>query len=154
MEPEIYMEMALELAREAAQAGETPVGCVITDPAGRVIGRGRNRTEEKDATCHAEIEAIRDASGNLGSWRLEGCSLYVTMEPCPMCAGAVMMSRISRVFYGAKDAAAGSCGSVINLFMEDYGRRVQVVGGVLQEPCAKILGEFFQNLRRRGQPPM
>ena len=147
MDPERYMRLALELAREGAAAGETPVGCVIVDSAGAVVGRGRNRTEERDATCHAEMEAIRDASRRMGSWRLEGCSMFVTMEPCPMCAGAIMVSRITRLYFGAKDANMGSCGSVINLFMENYGRRVQIYGGVLEEECARILRFFFNKVR-------
>ena len=151
MSPEKYMMAALELAQEAAEAGETPVGAVIVDGSGTVIGRGRNRTEERDATCHAEIEAIRDAAANLGGWRLEGCSMFVTMEPCPMCAGAIMVSRIARLYYGAKDKNLGSCGSVINLFMEDYGRRVEIYGGILEDRCARILGDFFRGLRDGSQ---
>lgn len=146
---EKYMRTALFLAKRAAEKGETPVGCVIVSPEGEIIGRGYNRTEAENATCHAEMEAIRDASRALGSWRLDGCSLYVTMEPCPMCAGAILNSRISRVYYGAKDARAGSCGSVINLFMENYGRSPAVVGGVLADECADVLAEFFKRVRKR-----
>ena len=144
---EDYMRLAIGLAREAAADGETPVGCVVVDKDGNVVGRGRNRTEKKDATCHAEVEAIRQASENVGTWRLSGCSLYVTMEPCPMCAGAIMNSRISALYYGAKDKNMGSCGSVINLFMENYGRPTAIVGGVLEDECAAVLHEFFKNLR-------
>lgn len=147
MEHEKYMREALKLAAEAAEAGETPVGCVIVSPEGEIIGRGRNRTEARDATCHAELEAIRDASRTLCDWRLTGCHLYVTMEPCPMCAGGILNSRISRVYYGAKDARLGSCGSVINLFMEDYGYSPQIVGGILEEECAHVLTDFFRKLR-------
>lgn len=144
---EKYMTAALSLARDAAARGETPVGCVIADERGEIIGRGSNRTEEcSSATRHAEIEAIEEASEKHG-WRLDGCSLYVTMEPCPMCAGAILNSRISKVFYGAKDKRAGSCGSVINLFMENYGRSPQIVGGILEEECTAVLSEFFKKLR-------
>ena len=147
MDAERYMRLALALAREAAAAGETPVGAVIVAPDGSVIGRGRNRTEERDATAHAEVEAIRDASRRLGDWRLTGCSLVVTMEPCPMCAGAILNSRISRLYYGARDARLGSCGSVINLFMENYGRSPEIYGGILEAACADLLREFFNQLR-------
>ena len=149
MDHEKYMRTALRLAQTAANKGETPVGCVVVSPEGVIIGRGYNRTEAEDATCHAEIEAIRDASRALGSWRLDGCGLYVTMEPCPMCAGAIINSRVSRVYYGAKDARMGSCGSVINLFMEKYGRSPAVVGGVLADECAEVLGKFFAERRVR-----
>lgn len=141
------MKAALALAKEAAERGETPVGCVIVDESGNIIGRGSNRTEEmSSATRHAEIEAIEEASKARG-WRLDGCSLYVTMEPCPMCAGAILNSRISKIFYGAKDDRAGSCGSVINLFMENYGRSPQIVGGILKDECAEVLKDFFKKLR-------
>ena len=148
MDHEKYMEIALTLARDAAADGEAPVGCVIVDPGGDVIGRGRNRRERaKDATAHAELEAIERACQARGDWRLSGCSLYVTLEPCPMCAGAIIMSRIARLFYGARDSLTGSCGSVINLFMEPYGHDVQVTGGVLAEQCSVLLTEFFKKLR-------
>lgn len=147
MEAERYMLEALRLAREAALAGETPVGAVVVTREGEIIGRGRNRTEERDATCHAEIEAIRDASSARGGWRLDGCAMFVTMEPCPMCAGAILNSRIDSVYYGARDERMGSCGSVINLFMEDYGRSPKVYGGVLAEECAGVLRDFFRELR-------
>ena len=147
MDAEKYMNMALNLAREAATAGETPVGAVVVAPDGSVIGRGRNRTEERDATAHAEVEASRDAAQTLGDWRLDGCSLVVTMEPCPMCAGAILNARISRLIYGVRDARMGSCGSVINLFMENYGRSPEIYGGVLEADCAALLRTFFQQLR-------
>ena len=147
------MAAALALAREAAAAGEIPVGCVITDGAGNVIGRGRNRREEgADATAHAEIEAIREACRALGTWRLDGCTLYVTLEPCPMCAGAIINSRISTVVFGAKEPNSGSVGSVINLFEERYGHRPAVYGGVLAGECAGLLAQFFRSLRG-GQRP-
>ena len=147
MEQERYMLEALELAREAAAAGEVPVGCVIVRN-GEVVGRGRNRREEKQAvSSHAEMEAMAEANAALGSWRLEDCSLYVTLEPCPMCAGAIINARIPRVYYGARDEAMGACGGVTNLFMEDFPHRPALVGGILREECRQILGEFFRRLR-------
>ena len=108
------MRLALLLAEEATAAGEVPVGCVVCNASGEVIGRGRNRCMEKhDATAHAEMEAIREASAAVGDWRLDGCTLYVTLEPCPMCAGAIMNSRIRHVVFSARDAVKGACGSVI-----------------------------------------
>ena len=148
MEREEYMALALALAKEAAQAGEVPVGCVIADGEGRVIGRGRNRREERgDATAHAEVEAIRQACAAIGNWRLEKCSIYVTLEPCPMCTGAIINSRIPTVVFGAREALSGSCGSVIDLFSENYGHRPAVFGGVLAEDCAALLRDFFRGKR-------
>lgn len=145
---EFYMEKALALAGEAAAAGEVPVGCVIADSEGRIIGRGRNYREERgDACAHAEVLAIQEACRALGSWRLGGCALYVTLEPCPMCAGAIINSRIPTVVFGARDALTGSCGSVINLFEEKYGHRPAVYGGVLEAECAGILSDFFKGIR-------
>ena len=148
MEREEYMSLALALAKEAAQAGEVPVGCVIADGEGRVIGRGRNRREESgDATAHAEVEAIRQACAALGNWRLEKCSIYVTLEPCPMCTGAIINSRIPTVVFGARETLSGSCGSVIDLFSENYGHHPAVYAGVLGEDCARLLKDFFQGRR-------
>lgn len=148
LQKEDYMRRALALAQEAAAAGEVPVGCVIVGPDGEIIGRGRNLREETgDACAHAEILAIREACRALGDWRLEGCTLYVTLEPCPMCAGAVINSRIPTVVYGAKDALTGSCGSVLNLFEERYGHKPAIYGGVLKEDCARIMSDFFQSIR-------
>jgi len=148
---EYYMSIALQLAQEAGADGEAPVGCVIVDAFGAVIGRGRNRRERaRSALAHAELEAIEDACNTLGDWRLSGCSLYVTLEPCPMCAGAVIMSRIDKLFYGARDELTGSCGSVINLFMESYGQSTQVIGGILADECGELLSEFFRDLRVSG----
>ncbi len=145
---EKYMREALALAREAAAAGEAPVGCVIFAPSGEIVGRGRNRREERrDATAHAEVEAIRSACARLGAWNLSGCGIAVTLEPCPMCAGAIINSRLSPVIYGAKEPNSGSVGSVINLFEERYGHRPAVYGGVLGEECAALLSEFFRALR-------
>lgn len=148
MDLEKYMREALALAREAAEAGEVPVGCVVFDEAGEIIGRGRNRREEaRDACAHAEVEAIRAACAQRGSWNLSGCGIAVTLEPCPMCAGAIINARFSLVAYGAKEPLSGSVGSVINLFEENYGRKPKVYGGVLRADCADILSEFFARLR-------
>ncbi len=148
MDMEKYMREALDLAREAAAAGEVPVGCVIFTREGEIIGRGRNRREESsDATAHAEVEAIRSACAALGSWNLSGCGIAVTLEPCPMCAGAIINSRLSPVIYGAREPNSGSVGSVINLFEERYGHRPAVYGGVLADDCAAVLAEFFAALR-------
>ena len=148
MDMEKYMREALDLAREAAAAGEVPVGCVIFTRSGEIIGRGRNRREESsDATAHAEVEAIRSACAALGSWNLSGCGIAVTLEPCPMCAGAIINSRLSPVIYGAREPNSGSVGSVINLFEERYGHKPAVYGGVLADDCAAVLAEFFTALR-------
>ena len=148
MEREDYMREALSLAREAAESGEVPVGCVIADSAGNIVGRGRNRRETRhDATAHAEVEAIREACEALGSWRLEGCTLYVTLEPCPMCTGAIINARVPTLVFGAREALSGSCGSVIDLFQERYGHRPAVYPGVLAEDCARLLKDFFKDKR-------
>lgn len=148
MTHEEYMSIALELAKEAADNGDVPVGCVIVSPEGEIIGRGRNRREQNcDATAHAEVEAIREANKALGTWRLHGCSMYVTLEPCPMCAGAIINSRIAKLFYGSREENSGSCGSVINLFMERYGHSPQIVGGIMDNECKAVLKEFFEKLR-------
>ena len=148
MDREYYMSLALELASEAADRGEVPVGCVIADREGNIIGRGHNRRRElSDATAHAELEAIRQACAALGDWRLEGCSLFVSLEPCPMCAGAIINSRIPTVVYGAKEELTGSCGSVINLFEERYGHKPAVYGGVLADESALLLKSFFKEKR-------
>lgn len=145
---EAYMKDALLLAQEAAENNEVPVGCIITDEEGQIIGYGRNRREtNRDATAHAEIEAIRMACRTKGSWRLSGCSLFVTLEPCPMCAGAIINSRVSSLYYGAREEHTGSCGSILNLFMEPYGHEPKIIGGILQNECAGILKAFFENKR-------
>ena len=145
---ELYMQEALLLAREAAEDGEVPVGCVIVCN-GEIVGRGRNRREEKQSTAsHAEMEAIAEANRTLHSWRLEDCELYVTLEPCPMCAGAILNARIKRVWYGARDEAMGACGGVTNLFMESFPHRPALVGGILAEDCRAVLSEFFSRLRK------
>ena len=148
MTHEDYMHQALALAREAAAHGEVPEGCVIVRD-GRIIGRGRNQREEKQAgSSHAEMEAMAQANAALGTWRLEDCDLYVTLEPCPMCAGAILNARVRRVFYGARDRAMGACGGVLNLFMEDFPHHPQLVGGILAEDCQTVLSAFFKELRK------
>ena len=159
MEHEEYMRQALELARLAMAEGEVPVGCVIVRD-GAVVGRGRNRRETaQTALGHAELEAIAQACRTpgggrasvkcrtLGGWRLAGCALYVTLEPCPMCAGAIVNARIPAVYYGAKDDKAGCCGSVLNLFEERFNHHPRIYGRVLEAECAALLQEFFQSLR-------
>ena len=147
MTDEEYMAQALMLAREAAAEGEVPVGCVITDGE-RIVGRGRNRRETaKNALSHAELEAIDEACRTLGGWRLWRCTLYVTLEPCPMCAGAIINARIPRVVYGAPDQKAGSCGTLTDLFALPYNHRPTVTAGVLEEECRACLQAFFRELR-------
>ncbi|MEG1072650.1 MAG: tRNA adenosine(34) deaminase TadA [Oscillospiraceae bacterium] len=148
MTHEAYMSRALTLAETALKTGDVPVGCVVVAPDGTVVGEGYNRREaDGDATAHAEVEALRAACKTLGTWRLAGCSLYVTLEPCPMCAGAIVNARISKVFYGAKDDKAGCCGSVLNLFEERFNHKPAIVGGILKEDCAQLLQRFFLTLR-------
>ena len=147
MEDLEFMDQALELARQAAAAGEVPVGCVIVRR-GQVVGRGRNRREgDKTALGHAELEAIRDACQTLGGWRLWECTLYVTLEPCPMCAGAIVNARIPRVVYGASDSKCGAVRSVCGLFDMKFNHHPSVEAGVLEEECGQLLTEFFQKLR-------
>lgn len=144
---ELYMEEALSLAREAAALGEVPVGCVIVCD-GKVVGRGYNRREtNRSALAHAEIEAIAEACRTLGGWRLWQCTLYVTLEPCPMCAGAIVNAHIPRVVYGARDEKSGACGTVCDLTALPSACRITVEGGVCREQCAALLTEFFANLR-------
>ena len=144
---EKYMQEALLLAAEAAAEGEVPVGCVIVDGE-RIVGRGRNRREKaKNALCHAEIEAIDEACRTLGGWRLWRCTMYVTLEPCPMCAGAIINARIPRLVYGAKDEKAGSCGTLTDLFALPYNHKPEVSAGVMEEECRQVLKDFFKKLR-------
>jgi len=148
MNHETYMKEALTLARESFDSKEVPVGCVIADETGRIIGRGRNRREElKNALSHAEIHAIEEACRETGDWRLEGCTLYVTLEPCPMCAGAIINARIPVVVFGAREENFGSCGSVVDLFSERYGHCPKVYAGVLAGECAALMREFFRDKR-------
>ena len=147
MEDLQFMDAALELARQAYAEGEVPVGCVIVRK-GEIVGRGRNRREtEKTALGHAEIEAIADACKNLGGWRLWECTLYVTLEPCPMCAGAIINARIPRVVFGAADAKCGACGSVCDLFAMDFNHHPQVEKGIREAESQALLTEFFKKLR-------
>ena len=144
---ERFMEEALALAREAFADGEVPVGCVITK-GDQIVGRGRNRREKgKSALAHAELEAIDDACRTLGGWRLWECTLFVTLEPCPMCAGAIINARIPRVVYGARDAKCGAVRSVCSLFSMAFNHHPQVEQGILEQPCAALLTDFFQKLR-------
>ena len=141
---------ALKLADEAAAAGEIPVGCVIVKD-GEIIGRGRNRREEaRSALAHAEILAIDEACRALGDWRLENCGLYVTLEPCPMCAGAILNARLGWVCFGAREEKSGSCGSVIDLFAENYGYRPKVYAGILKDECTLRMQRFFRALRENA----
>lgn len=143
-----FMREALMLAQEAAAAGEVPVGAVVVKD-GRMIAAGFNRRETgKSALAHAEIEAIREACRILGGWRLSGCTLYVTLEPCPMCAGAIINARIDRVVYGARDPKAGCAGSLINLFAVGFNHTPLITAGVMAEECAAILSNFFENKRK------
>lgn len=147
MDKEDYMDLAIALAREALEEGEVPVGCVIVRD-GVVIARGRNRRERGyDATAHAEVLAIREACRALGGWRLSRCTLYVTLEPCAMCAGAIINARVTEVVYGARDRIAGACGSVLNLFEEGFGHRPRLYGGIRSDECAEMLASFFQSRR-------
>jgi len=148
---EKYMSEALRLAQRAAEAGEVPVGALIVRE-GQVIGRAHNQVEMlHDATAHAEMIAITQAAEALENWRLEGAEIYVTLEPCPMCAGALVNSRVSRIIYGADDPIAGACGSVFNIVSEKrLNHRIPVVKGVLADPCSELLRSFFK--ARRAKP--
>jgi len=144
-----FMAEALVLARQAAAEGEVPVGAVVVKD-DRIIGRGRNRRETgKNALAHAEIEAINEACRTLGGWRLHGCDLYVTLEPCPMCAGAIINARLDRVMYGARDRKAGSCGSVVDLFSYPYNHHPECIAGVMEAECGAELSAFFAALRQK-----
>lgn len=149
MEDLIFMKRAIELAKLAALQGEVPVGAVVVKN-GEIIGEGYNKRElGKNALYHAETEAIDNACKTLRGWRLWQCDLYVTLEPCPMCTGAIINSRIKRVVFGAYDKKAGSCGSVINLFDLPYNHKPLLIGGFLEEECSKLLTDFFKNLREK-----
>ena len=147
MTDEEYMRIALDLAAEAAAEGEVPVGAVLVRE-GQIVGTGRNRRETgRNALAHAEIEAIHEACTRLNGWRLFGSTLYVTLEPCPMCAGAIINARIDRVVYGTSDPKAGSCGSVVDLFQLPYNHKPLAQGGVLETECGEMLRRFFRQLR-------
>ncbi len=150
MNDEFYMEKSLELAKKAMEIGEVPVGAVVVKKStGEIVGEGYNRRENgRSPLAHAEIIAISQASQRLGGWRLIDCELFVTLEPCPMCAGAIINSRLERVVFGASDHKAGSCGSVINLFEYPFNHKPEITSGVLHESCSVILSEFFADLRK------
>jgi tRNA(adenine34) deaminase len=146
---ESWMRVALDEARAAAAAGEVPVGALVLDPDGNVIGRAHNEREAAaDPTAHAEVVAIRRAAGRQGRWRLDGCSLFVTLEPCPMCAGAIVLARLSRLVYGAADPKAGAAGSLWDLVRDRrLNHRPEVVGGVLDRECGEVLRSWFEARR-------
>ena len=149
MDDEKFMREALALALAAADEGEVPVGCVVVRGE-EIVGRGRNRREgAKSALAHAEIEAIAEACRKLGGWRLWQCTLYVTLEPCPMCAGAIINARLPRVVYGAKEPTNGCCGSAVDLFMLPCSQKPELVPGVLEEECSAMLSAFFRRLREK-----
>lgn len=149
MTHEDYMREALALAQEAMDAGEVPVGCVVVWD-GEIVGRGRNRREEDhDALAHAELAAIKMACETLGGWRLHKAKLYVTLEPCPMCAGGIINARVAEVYYGAVDDKAGACGSVLNLFEERFNHKPKLYKGVLESECSQLLRDFFSRLRKK-----
>jgi tRNA(adenine34) deaminase len=150
MNDETYMREALTLARQAAEAGEVPVGAVVVKE-GMIVGRGYNQpVSQRDPTAHAEVVALRDAAERVGNYRLSGCELYVTLEPCVMCAGAIMHARIGRVVYGATDPKSGACGSVVNLFADSrLNHHAVVAGGVMGKEAGKLLQDFF-SVRRQA----
>lgn len=143
-----YMREAIRQARKAYAKNEAPIGCVI-EYGGRIIARGYNkRNEKKNTLAHAEISAIHKASRVVGDWRLEDCTMYVTLEPCPMCAGAIVQARISKVVIGSMNPKAGCAGSVVNLLqMEGFNHKVEIQSGVLEEECSRMMSEFFRELR-------
>lgn len=146
-----YMQVALELAAQAAETGEVPVGAVVVKD-GEIIGRGSNAPIGRhDPTAHAEIQAMREAAQKLGNYRLVGCSLYVTLEPCAMCSGAIQHARIARLVYGASDPKTGACGSVVDLMREPrLNHHTQVTGGLMAENCGAILSSFFAARRQKS----
>ena len=149
MSDELFMREALALAKRAAETGEVPVGAVVVKD-GAVVGRGYNRpVSGKDPTAHAEVMALRDAAERIGNYRLVDCELYVTLEPCAMCAGAIMHARVSRLVYGAADPKSGACGSVVDLFAENrLNHHATIVGGVMAVEAGSLLQDFFSARRR------
>ncbi|WP_326911384.1 tRNA adenosine(34) deaminase TadA [Sedimentibacter sp. MB31-C6] len=145
---EKFMSEALIEAYKASELKEVPIGAIIVKD-GKIVGRGYNQKETlKDATLHAEISAIKDACRNLGGWRLPGCSMYVTLEPCPMCAGALINARVEKLIIGARDFKSGACGSILNIVqMDELNHNIDVKFGVLEEECSKVLKDFFKELR-------
>lgn len=150
MDHQLYMEAAIQEALKAQEKGEVPIGCVIVKD-GEIIGRGYNlRETDQSSTAHAEIIAIGEANQAVGSWRLEECVLYVTLEPCPMCAGAIVQSRIPLVVYGAADPKGGCCGTICNLLKEPrFNHESEIIAGVLEEECGQLLSNFFRSLREK-----
>lgn len=146
-----YMKMALKLARQAFEIDEVPVGAIVVKKStGEIVGRGFNRREtDKNPLAHAEIAAIKEASERLGGWRLIDCEMFVTLEPCPMCCGAIINSRIERVVFGAYDHKSGSVQSVFNMFELPFNHKPEIVSGVFEKECSEILSEFFLKLRER-----
>lgn len=147
---EKYMKQAIRLAGKAAELGEVPIGCVI-EYQGKVIGRGYNRrTTDKSTLAHAEIIAIKKACKKMGDWRLEDCTMYVTLEPCQMCAGAIVQARVKKVVIGCMNPKAGCAGSILNVLqMEEFNHQVEIERGVLEEECSQMLTSFFKNLRKK-----
>lgn len=151
MTDEAYMQIALELARQAYEINEVPVGAIVVKKStGKIIGKGYNRREiDKNPLAHAEIAAIKQAAETLGGWRLLDCDIYVTLEPCPMCCGAIINSRIERVIFGAFDSKSGSVESIINMFDLPFNHKPKIVSGIMQKECSEILSNFFTELRKR-----
>lgn len=151
MTDEAYMQIALELARQAYEINEVPVGAIVVKKStGKIIGKGYNRREiDKNPLAHAEIAAIKQAAETLGDWRLLDCDIYVTLEPCPMCCGAIINSRIERVIFGAFDSKSGSVESIINMFDLPFNHKPKIVSGIMQKECSEILSDFFTELRKR-----
>ena len=147
-----YMKQAITQAKKAASIGEVPIGCVIVFD-GKVIGRGYNRRKSDHSTlAHAEIAAIKKASKAMGDWRLEDCTIYITLEPCPMCAGAIVQARIKRCVIAAMSPKSGCAGSILNLLQEErFNHQVEIESGVMEEECASMLSSFFRDLRQRIQ---
>ncbi len=142
-----YMSVALEEAYKAAEHADVPVGCVIVKD-GKIIGRGHNRREaDHNAVAHAEVMAIQEACNTLGSWRLLDADLYVTLEPCPMCAGGILNARVRALYYGAKEERMGCCGSILNLFEERFHHHPRIYGGIMEDECRHVLQEFFKQQR-------
>lgn len=151
MTDEAYMQIALELARQAYEINEVPVGAIVVKKStGKIIGKGYNRREiDKNPLAHAEIAAIKQAAETLGGWRLLDCDIYVTLEPCPMCCGAIINSRIERVIFGAFDSKSGSVESIIDMFDLPFNHKPKIVSGIMQKECSEILSDFFTELRKR-----
>ena len=151
MTDEAYMQIALELARQAYEINEVPVGAIVVKKStGKIIGKGYNRREiDKNPLAHAEIAAIKQAAETLGGWRLLDCDIYVTLEPCRMCCGAIINSRIERVIFGAFDSKSGSVESIINMFDLPFNHKPKIVSGIMQKECSEILSDFFTELRKR-----